>query len=108
MKGLPELLSPCGNFEKLEAALLYGADAVYLAGKTFGMRSAADNFTPEELERAAEYVHQRGKRMYVTVNVMPRTSEYAELERYLGFLAHIGTDAVIVSDLGVLSLCRKV
>lgn len=108
MKGLPELLSPCGNFEKLEAALLYGADAVYLAGKTFGMRSAADNFTPEELERAAEYVHQRGKRMYVTVNVMPRTSEYAELERYLGFLAHIGTNAVIVSDLGVLSLCKRV
>ena len=97
---LPELLSPCGNFEKLEAALLYGADAVYLAGKSFGMRSAADNFTDEELSRAVQYAHERKKRVYVTVNTMPRTSEYAVLERYLRYLGEIGADAVIVSDIG--------
>ena len=61
---MPELLSPAGNFEKLRAALLYGADAVYLAGQRFGMRSAADNFTLEELYAASEYVHERGKKLY--------------------------------------------
>lgn len=105
---LPELLSPCGNFEKLEAALLYGADAVYLAGKSFGMRSAADNFTDEELSRAVQYAHERKKRVYVTVNTMPRTSEYAVLERYLRYLGEIGADAVIVSDIGVFMLARRV
>ena len=60
----PELLSPAGNFEKLKAALLYGADAVYLAGQSFGMRSAADNFTVEELYEAAKYTHERGKKLY--------------------------------------------
>ena len=68
-----ELLSPAGNFEKLKAAIAYGADAVYLAGARFGMRSAADNFSVEELYAAAEYVHARGKRLYLTVNTMPHT-----------------------------------
>ena len=107
-KKVPELLSPCGNFEKLEAAVRYGADAVYLAGKHFGMRSAADNFTDGELSRAAALCRENGRRMYVTVNILPRSSEYAELERYLRFLAEIGADAVIVSDIGVVSLARRV
>ena len=101
---IPELLSPCGNFEKMEAALLYGADAVYLAGKRFGMRSAADNFTDGELAAAVGRVHEAGKRIYVTVNIMPRTSEYAALEEFLG---KIGADAVIVSDIGVCALAKK-
>ena len=105
---VPELLSPCGNFEKLEAAIRYGADAVYLAGKRFGMRSAADNFTDDELRRAAELCRANGRRMYVTVNILPRSGEYAELERYLRFLAEIGADAVIVSDIGVVALARRV
>ena len=105
---IPELLSPCGNFEKLEAAIRYGADAVYLAGKRFGMRSAADNFTDDELRRAAELCHANGRRMYVTVNILPRDGEYAELERYLRFLAEIGADAVIVSDIGVVALARRI
>lgn len=104
---IPELLSPCGNFEKMEAALLYGADAVYLAGKRFGMRSAADNFTDGELAAAVKRVHEAGKRIYVTVNIMPRTSEYAALEEFLRFLGKIGADAVIVSDIGVCALAKK-
>ena len=70
---MAELLSPAGNFEKLRAALLYGADAVYLAGKRFGMRSAADNFSTEELYLAAQYVHTRGKKLYLTLNTMPHS-----------------------------------
>ena len=105
---IPELLSPCGNYEKMEAAVRYGADAVYLAGKTFGMRSAADNFTRDELIRAVGHVHAHGKRIYITVNIMPRTGEYDDLEEYLVFLRDIGVDAVIVSDIGVVMLCRKV
>ncbi len=98
----PELLSPAGNAEKMEAAIRYGADAVYLAGKRFGMRAASDNFTPEELGWAVQYCHQRGVKIYVTVNVMPHTEEYASLDDYLRYLAQIGVDAVIVSDIGVV------
>ena len=104
----PELLAPAGNFEKLKAAVLYGADAVYLAGNAFGMRAAADNFTNEELIEAAKYAHERGVKVYVTVNTMPRTQEYAALEEYLKFLATSGIDAIIVSDLGVLALAKRV
>jgi len=103
-----ELLSPAGNFEKLKAAVLYGADAVYLAGKNFGMRAASDNFTGEELVAAVELCHKKGVRLYVTVNVMPHTGEYAELADYLRFLAYAKVDAVIVSDIGVLMLVREV
>ena len=70
--GMPELQSPAGSFEKLRAALLYGADAVYLAGNMFGMRAAAANFTDEELAEAVAYTHARGKKVYLTLNTMPR------------------------------------
>lgn len=105
---MPELLSPAGNFEKLKAALLYGADAVYLAGTRFGMRSAADNFTDEELYAAADYVHARGKRLYLTLNTMPRADEYAPLEEFLKKISGAGIDAFIIADLGVMSLVRRV
>ena len=82
---MPELLSPAGNFEKLKAALLYGADAVYCAGQMFGMRSAADNFSNDELREAVEYTHARGKKLYLTVNTMPRTNEYPLLRKFLPF-----------------------
>ena len=97
-----ELLSPAGNAEKLEAAVRYGADAVYLAGKQFGMRAASDNFTPEELGWAVQYCHQRNIKLYVTVNVMPHTEEYDSLDDHLRYLQQIGADAVIVSDIGVV------
>ncbi len=102
-----ELLSPAGNFEKMKAALLYGADAVYLAGKRFGMRSAADNFSTEELYEAARYVHERGKKIYLTLNTMPHNHEYADLAVFLDEIKDAGIDAFIVADLGVLALIKK-
>ena len=104
----PELLSPAGNFEKLKAAIRYGADAVYLAGRRFGMRSAADNFTDDELYAAAEYVHARGKKLYLTLNTMPHTDEYPALRDFLVRIAGAGIDAVIVADFGVMNLVREV
>ncbi|HPU18349.1 MAG TPA: peptidase U32 family protein, partial [Bacillota bacterium] len=104
----PELLSPAGDPEKLRAVLSYGADAVYLAGKSYGMRSASANFTEEELAFAVSYAHSLGRRVYVTVNTMPRDREYAPLRDYIRYLSKIGADAVIVADIGVLSLVRDV
>ncbi len=104
----PELLSPAGNFEKLRAAIAYGADAVYLAGRRFGMRSAADNFSVEELYEATTYVHERGKRLYLTVNTMPHGDEYPALREFLTDLRGAGIDACIVADLGVMELVREV
>ena len=104
---LPELLSPAGNFEKMRAALLYGADAVYLAGTRFGMRSAADNFTDEELYDAVKYVHERGKKLYLTLNTMPHGYEYGALRDFLARVRDFGIDAMIVADLGVLALVRE-
>ena len=104
----PELLSPAGNPEKLRAAVLYGADAVYLSGKMFGMRAASGNFTNEELEWAVAYCHERGVKVYITLNVMPRTDEYPALTEYVTFLRDLGADAVIVGDLGVFSLVREI
>lgn len=103
-----ELLSPAGSYEKLKSAVLYGADAVYLAGKNFGMRAASDNFTRDELTAAVYYCHSHNVRLYVTVNVMPHTSEYEELADYIRFLDSIKVDAVIVSDIGVLMLVREI
>ncbi|MCD7776457.1 MAG: U32 family peptidase [Firmicutes bacterium] len=102
----PELLSPAGDFEKLRTVFAYGADAAYLAGGQFGMRSAAGNFTDEEIEKAAEYAHKLGKRVYVTLNTMPHTKEYPALREFVSFLGRVGVDAVIVSDIGVLSAVK--
>jgi len=104
----PELLSPAGNAEKMRAAFLYGADAVYLAGNRFGMRSAADNFTVDELYEAAEYAHSRGKKLYLTVNTMPHSDEYPALAEFLRAVGGAGIDAMIVADLGVLSLIKQI
>ena len=104
----PELLSPAGNFEKLRAALLYGADAVYLAGQSFGMRSAADNFSVEELYEAVRYTHARGKKLYLTLNTMPHGDEYAALREFIGEIKDAGIDAFIVADLGVMSTLREI
>ena len=104
---MTELLSPAGNFEKLRAALRFGADAVYLAGKCFGMRSAADNFTDEELAEAVQYTHERGKKIYLTVNTMPHGGEYPRLREYLQTAGAAGVDAMIVSDMGVFATVRE-
>ncbi len=104
----PELLSPAGNFEKLKAALLYGADAVYLAGQSFGMRSAADNFSVEELYEAVKYTHERGKKLYLTLNTMPHGEEYAPLRQFLFEIKDAEIDAYIVADLGVMSVLHEI
>ena len=104
----PELLAPAGNFEKLKTALRFGADAVYLGGKSFSLRSFSDNFTDEELKAAAEYVHARGKKMYVTVNIFAKNSDFSQLEKTFRFLQEIGADAALVTDAGVFALARKV
>lgn len=104
---MAELLSPAGDFEKLRAAVRYGADAVYLGGEDFGMRSASANFDRDGLAAAVEYAHARGVKVYVTVNVLPRTAEYPALRDFLVFLADIGADAAIVADVGVIALARS-
>lgn len=104
---MPELLSPAGDYEKLKAAIRYGADAVYLSGRAFGMRAAAGNFSEDEIAEAIGYARARGRRAYVTVNTAPRTGEYEALAAYLSFLDEVKPDALIVGDLGVLSLCRR-
>ena len=103
----PELLAPAGDFEKLKMAVLYGADAVYLAGTSFGMRSFAGNFTPEELPEAVRFAHERGVRVHVTVNTMPRNDEARALPAYLEQLDAAGADALILADLGAFSMAGR-
>ena len=102
-----ELLSPAGDMERLRMAVLYGADAVYLAGTDFGMRSFAGNFTPEELPQAVEFAHSHGVKVHVTVNTMPRNNEVASLPAYLEQLQDAGVDALIVADMGAFTLAGK-
>ena len=102
-----ELLAPAGDFERLEMALRYGADAVYLAGKEFGLRAAAGNFDNEELVKAIELAHGMGKKVYVTCNTLPREEELNRLPGYLAFLNEAGPDALIIADLGVLALAKR-
>lgn len=103
----PELLCPAGDWERLELAVAYGADAVYLAGTSFGMRSFAGNFPPEDLPKAVAYAHQRGVQVHVTVNTMPRNEEAAALPAYLEALDAAGADALILADLGAFTLAGK-
>ncbi len=103
-----ELLAPAGNYECLVAAVQNGADAVYLAGKSFGARSFADNFDSIELEKAVDYCHLRGVKVYVTVNTLVLDSEFDELREYLVFLSEIGVDAIIVQDFGVAEISKAI
>lgn len=107
MKKKPELLAPAGDMEKLKMAVLYGADAVYLAGTSFGMRSFAGNFTPKELPQAVRFAHDRGVRVHVTVNTMPRNDEVSQLPEHLERLNDAGVDALILADLGAFTLAGK-
>ena len=102
-----ELLAPAGDMERLKMAVAYGADAVYLAGNTFGMRSFAGNFSPEELATAVALCHSKGVRVHVTCNTMPRNDEAARLPEWMEYLNDVGVDAVILADVGVLSQAKK-
>jgi len=103
----PELLAPAGNLEKLQAALIYGADAVYFGGKNFSLRAYGDNFTREEILQGVDFTHALGKKIYAAVNVFAHNSDLDELTDYLKFLDGAGVDAVLVSDLGVLALVKE-
>lgn len=103
----PELLAPAGNLEKLKMSVLYGADAVYLGGKSFGLRAFGGNFSREDLREAMEFAHARGKKVYVTVNIFPHNGDLEGLPDYLEYLQEIQADALLVADLGVFMMCRK-
>ena len=103
----PELLAPAGDRERLEMALAYGADAVYLAGSDFGMRAFAGNFDREGLRQAVALCRGRGAAVHVTCNTMPRNDEMDRLPGWLEYLEELGVDAVILADLGVFRLAQK-
>ncbi len=103
-----ELLAPAGSYAKFLTALEFGADAVYLGGKHFSLRTFADNFTEEELASAVRLAHERGKKVYVTANIFAKNSDFVALEGYFKSLATIGVDAVIVSDPGVVAFVKEV
>ncbi len=102
----PELLAPAGNMEKCKMALRYGADAVYLGGKMFGLRAFANNFEIEEIKEAADFAHSLGKKVYVTVNIFAHNSDIEKLPEYLLALQKAGVDALLISDLGVWQTAR--
>ena len=103
-----EVLSPAGNMEKLKTAVLYGANAVYFAGKSFGLRAFAGNFSREEILEAVKFCHEHNVKAYVTVNIVAHNKDFDALPEYLVFLQNAGVDAVIVSDIGIAKLVREV
>ncbi|NLG89753.1 MAG: U32 family peptidase [Clostridiaceae bacterium] len=103
-----ELLAPAGDLEKLKMAVIYGADAVYLAGERFGLRAGAGNFTPEQMKEGIEFAHKRGRKVYVTINIIPHNDDFNGMADYIKEITDLGADAVIVSDPGVLSLVREI
>lgn len=102
-----ELLSPSGDFERLKLALKFGADAVYLGGEQFGMRTNPSNFNADELKKAVELVHSYGKKVYLTCNTLPRNNEIEALPDFLKYAAQIGIDAFIIADIGVMAMAKK-
>ena len=103
-----ELLAPAGDIEKLKMAIIYGADAVYLAGESFGLRKASKNFTVEQLKEATDFVHENGKKIYITMNIIPHNDDLVGLEEYVKSLVDIGVDALIVADAGIYTAVRSV
>jgi len=104
----PELLAPAGNLEKLKIAVIYGADAVYLGGENFGLRAGAKNFTLEQLTEGIKFAHNRGKRVYLTLNIIPHNEDLKGLPEYVAKLKELDLDAVIISDPGVLKIVKNI
>lgn len=102
-----ELLAPAGNFDKLVSAVHFGADAVYFAGKQFGLRAFAGNFSNEEIFKAMQYLHEHGKKGYITLNIVARDTDFLSLDEYLRVLVEAKVDALIVNDLGLISYITK-
>lgn len=103
-----ELLAPAGNFSKLKTAVYYGANAVYMGGKEFSLRALSDNFTDEEIIKAVEYAHNKNVKVYVTVNIFARNADLDKSAEYFKFLYSAGVDAVLITDIGLISLCKSV
>ena len=103
----PELLAPAGNMEKLQTAVYYGADAVYLGGKNFSLRQKAGNFSVEEMETARDFLRPRGVKLYVTVNIFAHHADFTAFEHYLRQLDALGVDALIVADPGIFDQVRR-
>jgi len=104
----PELLAPAGNLEKLKIAIVYGADAVYLGGENFGLRAGAKNFALEQLAEGIKFAHDREKRIYLTLNIIPHNEDLVGLPEYLVKLKELGLDSVIISDPGVLKIVKNI
>ncbi len=103
-----ELLAPAGNFSKLKTAVYYGANAVYMGGKEFSLRALSDNFTNGEIIKAVEYAHNKNVKVYVTVNIFARNADLDKAAEYFKFLYSAGVDAVLITDIGLISLCKSV
>ena len=104
----PELLIPAGNLETLKTAVIYGADAVYIGGEAFGLRAKADNFSIEDMKTGIDFAHERGKKVYVTANILAHNRDIAEAEDYFRELSHTGADAVIISDPGLFEISKEI
>lgn len=102
-----ELLAPAGNLEKLKMAIIYGADAVYMGGEAYGLRAYADNFSMEEMKKGIEFAHSRGKKVYVTMNIIPHNSDLHGIKEYAKEIEDLGADAIILSDPGMLMLVKE-
>ena len=103
-----ELLAPAGNLDKLKMAILYGADAVYFAGQSYGLRANAGNFTLDEMQEGVSFCHQNGKKAYLTMNILAHNQHLRGIEKYIEDISNIGVDALIVSDPGILSIIKEV
>lgn len=103
-----ELLAPAGNFSKLKTAVYYGADAVYIGGKSFSLRAFSDNFTDDEIVEAVKFAHGKNVKIYVTVNIFAKNSDFEKTAEYFRFLERAKVDAVLITDVGLISLCKKV
>jgi U32 family peptidase len=102
-----ELLAPAGNLEKLEMAIIYGADAVYIGGEEYGLRASADNFNTEDMKKGIEFAHSRGKKVYLTMNIIPHNEDLQGMPEYVKTVSQLGIDAVILSDPGVYSIVKE-
>lgn len=103
-----ELLAPAGDLDKLKTAIDYGADAVFMAGEEFGLRTASKNFSNDQILEAVEYAHARGKKLHITMNILAHNTDFDKLDEYIEFIYKAGVDAVIVADPGVFSRVKAV
>ena len=103
----PELLAPGGSLEKLKMAIMYGADAVYIGGEAFSLRVAAENFSIEDMKEGIAFAHERGKKVYLTANILPHNNDIDEFKEYIKEIRPLGFDAVLIADLGMFSIMQE-